>query len=44
MPKNGAAKCFYPSTVMAGLVPAIHVFRASSKQGVDARDNPRMTN
>jgi len=28
-----------PLSVMAGLVPAIHVF-AASKQGVDARDKP----
>jgi hypothetical protein len=25
---------------MAGLVPAIHVFAASTKKGVDARDKP----
>jgi hypothetical protein len=25
---------------MAGLVPAIHVFFAANKQGVDARDTP----
>jgi len=25
---------------MAGLVPAIHVFRAAGKEGVDARDKP----
>ena len=27
-------------TVMAGLVPAIHVFAAATKQDVDARDKP----
>jgi hypothetical protein len=32
-----ARQCFH--IVMAGLVPAIHVF-AASKKGVDARDNP----
>jgi hypothetical protein len=34
-------ECFFSpraaSLVMAGLVPAIHVFRATLKQGVDAR-------
>jgi hypothetical protein len=29
-------QCDYVSTVMAGLVPAIHVFAA--KEGVDGRD------
>jgi hypothetical protein len=28
----------HPLRVMAGLVPAIHVFLPYSKQGVDARD------
>jgi hypothetical protein len=27
-------------SVMAGLVPAIHVFAASTKEDVDARDKP----
>jgi hypothetical protein len=27
-------------SVMAGLVPAIHVLRAASKKDVDARDKP----
>jgi hypothetical protein len=28
---------------MAGLVPAIHVFRLPKKKDVDARDKPGMT-
>ncbi|HEV7880361.1 hypothetical protein [Bradyrhizobium sp.] len=28
------------SLVMAGLVPAIHVFKVSSKKDADARDKP----
>jgi hypothetical protein len=29
--------------VMAGLVPAIHVFGATSEEDVDARDKPGLT-
>src|SRR6185437_14267806 len=32
--------CSVPSFVMAGLVPAIHVFLDSGTQDVDARDKP----
>ena len=31
-----------PYNVMAGLVPAIHVFLAFRQKDVDARDNPRI--
>jgi hypothetical protein len=32
--------CRFPSTVMAGLVPAIHAFRALRLQDVDTRHKP----